>query len=358
MLFFDIRSMKLELYRFPTVLLLLIAWTFISILGGIETLMIYLIRPDAIQFDKFYWIAIMRIVNGFAAILMVLYPGYKLLKNQSLTIKIIGYIIFMFLFILVYLAFSVGQFQLMFLKVSWNLFIGGMVETLMTELHHIASYYFFLLFIMIGKDYYEERTNVLLSKNRLETELTKTQLEVLQRQIQPHFLFNTLNNVVAIIDEKKKAAQEMLIDLSELLRVSMDMDFSTKIALSEELNILNKYLSIEKKRFEHQLNYQLNIREADLNIKLPPFLLQPLVENAIKHGFKDNTKSLYIVIESERMGEMVHIKIKNNGTSLSSMNEGLGIRNVKERLTNSFENAQYRIYQKNEWVINEISLPL
>ncbi len=345
--------------KISTLKLLLSSWLLICLLGGLETFMIYVFRPDAIGSTKFYWLPLLRVTNGFAAILLVLYPGHLQLKNRRSSTKIAGYLLLMILFMLVYLIFAVGQFQLAFLSLAWDSFLAGIGETLMTDLHHMASYYLFLLLIVIGKDYFEERSNALIKKEQLQAELNKTQLLVLQRQIQPHFLFNTLNNVVAIIDEHKSVAQHMLVELSELLRASMDMDFSQTIALKEEINMLSLYLSIEKKRFEHQLEYQLNIPPETSKVQVPPFLLQPLAENAIKHGFKENTSSLHLVIEGQLMEDQLILKVKNDGAPLADPLFGIGLKNVQERIITHYGDlGSFTITSDKHWVINEIRIPV
>lgn len=321
--------------------------------------MVYVFRPNAIGSPKFYWLPLMRVTNGFAAILFVLYPGHVKLRNHQPTTKIVGYLFLMVLFMLVYLMFAVGQFQLAFLSLTWNSFLAGIGETFMTDLHHMASYYLFLLLIVIGKDYFEERSNALIKKEQLQAELNKTQLLVLQRQIQPHFLFNTLNNVVAIIDEHKSVAQDMLVELSELLRTSMEMDFSQTISLKEEIAILSLYLSIEKKRFEHQLEYDLNIPNNTLETKVPPFLLQPLAENALKHGFKDNTSSLHLEVDAELDNDYLILRVKNDGSPLVAADFGIGLKNVNDRIITHYNNrGTFSLTDHQGWVINEIHIPV
>ena len=351
--------MRLANRRFSTLTLLFAAWIFIGLLGGLETLMIHIYRPEIVQTNKIYWLPLMRVISGLAAISLVLYPGYQWLKRKELLFRVIGFILLMVLFSFVFLAFYVGQFQFAFLNPNMELFFSGIIETMMTDLHHIASYYFFLLFICAGKDYFDDRTAAIIKKEQVENELSKTKLEVLQRQIQPHFLFNTLNNTVAIIEEHKEAAQEMLVDLSELLRLSMEMDFGQMILLEKELEILSLYTSIEQKRFEHQLNFNYNIEDEVTDKHIPPFLLQPLVENAIKHGFKEGIRKLTIELKAFTDDELLCIEIKNDGSRLQPSLNGIGLQNVKDRLRNAYGNeVNFSLEQQQEWVVNQLKLPL
>lgn len=351
--------MKLLKSNISTLYLLLAAWLFISLLAALEALTIHFFRPDAIQVPGFYYIPLIRLIIGFLAISMVLWPGYRFLKKQRILYQWIGYLLLMVLFVLAYTAFNVLLFQLFYFSLSWEYFIAGMGENLMSSLHHIAAYYFLLLFISIGRDYFKERTEALIKKEQAETELNRNKLIVLQRQIQPHFLFNTLNNTISIMDERTDIAQEMLVDLSDLLRTSIEMDFSRLIPLKHELEILSKYTSIEKKRFEHQLYVETAVDQEALAVKVPPFLLQPLVENAIKHGFKGSRTHLRIFITAKQESDQLRIEVKNDGAALKIAEGGIGIANVQKRLMNLYEGrAEFRLFQSEEFVVNELKLPL
>ncbi len=338
--------------------LLLFAWLFLSLLGGIETVMIFLFRPETIISSKFYWFPFLRVVNGFAAITFVLYPGYNLLRLKNVTHQVIGYIFLLILFVFVYLIFAVGLFQFLFLEISFDLFIAGIFETMMTDLHHIAAYYFFLLFICASKDYYDDKTQAIVKREQLEKELTQTKFLVLQRQLQPHFLFNTLNSAISIMEERKKPAQEMLVDLSELLRNSLEINFEEKIPLKKEIELLRSYLSIEKKRFEHQLEFEIVISEELNTEKVLPFLLQPLAENAIKHGYKGGVKQLSIKIEVIKEFDRLKIWVSNNGDLLRNETMGIGIKNIQERLKTTYgDDFNFELKQKNNRVINLVDFP-
>ncbi|MBO6522474.1 MAG: histidine kinase [Balneolaceae bacterium] len=300
----------------------------------------------------------MRLLNGFAAISLVLYPGYIWIRGRSISIHIFGHLLLLVLFVLVYLIFSVGQFQLLFLSFEFDLFLSGIFETMMTNLHHIAAYYFFLVFICASKDYYNDKTKAVTKRELLEKELTETRYRVLQRQLQPHFLFNTLNGAISIMEDKKESAQNMLVDLSELLRNSLEIDFGNLISLEREIELLKTYLNIEKKRFEHQLEFEINVPKELSEERVLPFLLQPLAENAIKHGYKGGTKALKVQVEAVREERRIKIEISNNGAPLSVERVGIGRRNTEERLRTTYgEDYSFSLIQKNGKVINRIEFP-
>ena len=165
-----------------------------------------------------------------------------------------------------------------------------------------------------------------------------------------------MNSVVSEIDTQPRKAQEMLINLSEILRTTLDSDFMESTTLREELEILQKYLSIEKMRYEDQLNFEIDLSDEDKTIRLPKLILQPLVENAIKHGFKGIQNSLKIKIELNETKEF--LLVKNDGAALQTrISNGTGLKNVKERMKifTGIENS-FEIYQEENWIINQLRL--
>lgn len=221
--------------------------------------------------------------------------------------------------------------------------------------HNVIKNYLFQIAILYAYEYITKEKKLYSKQKELETELNETRLQILKSQLQPHFLFNSLNSVVAEIDEDKNKAQEMLINLSDILRASLNSDFATPVTLEEEIGQIEKYLSIEKMRYEEQLNYEIKIPEEAMEMKLPGMILQPLVENAIKHGFKGIQEKLDIRIEADLNSKSVWVK--NNGAVLNTSEPHVGLKNVEQRMEiftgnpNSFE-----IFQEGGWVVNKIRL--
>jgi len=191
-----------------------------------------------------------------------------------------------------------------------------------------------------------------LEKKRAEDAIhlaRKSQFEMLRYQLNPHFLFNSLNSTRALIDEDPKAAREMITELSEFLRYSLiDKDIAFR-PLREELKALQHYLSIEKKRFEENLVIDYQVDPATEERRVLGFLIHPLIENAIKYGMKTSDTPLKLAIKTALEKEYLVIRICNSGKWIEKEehdNEtgngtGTGLDNVKKRLENAYPENHY-----------------
>lgn len=173
----------------------------------------------------------------------------------------------------------------------------------------------------------------------IQTQLSGAQLNALRLQLQPHFLFNTLNTISALMEFDKKEAQRIVSRLGNLLRVVLDQNKRNFIPLREELDFIQNYLKIEQTRFQDRLEVSFNIEEPALRVQVPSLILQPLVENAIKHGFANQSGDGQIAITGHIQGsQMLTLEVKDNGkgspaNEATLLKKGIGLQNVKERLS-------------------------
>jgi two-component system sensor histidine kinase AlgZ len=172
---------------------------------------------------------------------------------------------------------------------------------------------------------------VMRAKGRLPAD-TSARLAELQSRIRPHFLFNTLNSAIALVRAEPAKAEALLEDLSDLFRQVL-MDPADSVTLAEEITLAQRYLAIEQVRFGERLRVQWALDPAGDDVRLPPLLLQPLVENAVVHGVEPSPSGADIRISTQRRGSVVVIKVTNTVPSGPGM-QGLGLaqRNVRERL--------------------------
>jgi len=176
-----------------------------------------------------------------------------------------------------------------------------------------------------------------LSAVQLETRLVEARLHTLQRQMQPHFLFNTLNTISALMHRDVDAADAMIARLSDLLRMSLQRVGVQQVPLNEELDFLSKYLEIEQTRFRDRLTVVFDVQAETLDALVPNLLLQPLVENAIKHGIGPRPTPGQIAVRARINGALLELDVQDNGVGLSAarltdFNRGVGLSNTRSRL--------------------------
>jgi len=173
----------------------------------------------------------------------------------------------------------------------------------------------------------------------LEASLASAKLQALRMQINPHFLFNTLNSIASLVYVNPRAADEMLGDLSELLRRSLDSMEAQEIPLAQELEFIGGYIRIEQKRFGERLRVELNVPNDLMNALVPALILQPLVENAIRHGIEPRRGPGLISIEAKKEGKHLRLLVRDDGrgrpsadSNATSERRGIGLANTQARL--------------------------
>lgn len=212
--------------------------------------------------------------------------------------------------------------------------------------------YFAMVFIIYTYYYLKQVKETEKQKNLLETQLVNTRMKMLSSQLQPHFLFNTLNSISVLADLDSAKAKDTIADLSDFLREILYSSDTSEIPLEKELKTLEYYLNILNVRFSTDLKIRKKIDDRLLNRKVPAMLLQPLIENSIKHGYSYNHSELEILISIQAEDKNLIIKIENNGMpiSLSSdelMLKGVGLSNLRDRLRNLYGNEfQFEISNK------------
>jgi two-component system, LytTR family, sensor kinase len=173
---------------------------------------------------------------------------------------------------------------------------------------------------------------------RLSAELTKTKLQVLRAQLQPHFLFNALHTIGSFVLQKRNAqAMETLVELGDVLRLTLERGETDLVTLRDELNYLRRYLHIEEARFGDRLTVDWRIETGTLDVLVPAFILQPIVENALKHGVAKELSEVRLEIRAVLEGDSLRISVFNEGPQLPlswslERNAGFGLTNVRDRL--------------------------
>ncbi|HEX2803422.1 MAG TPA: histidine kinase [Sphingomicrobium sp.] len=206
-----------------------------------------------------------------------------------------------------------------------------------------------------GINYYILLEEQITQRERLESQASSAQLAMLRYQLNPHFLFNTLNSISTLVLLKQtERANAMLARLSSFLRYTLANESTAKVTLAQEVETLKLYLEIEKMRFEDRMRPHFRIDADTIGAKLPSLLLQPLIENAIKYAVTPSEDGADIWLTASREGDGVRIEVADNGNcngcaeSAANPSTGVGLANIRERLAQAYSSAHGFTTKKNE----------
>jgi len=209
------------------------------------------------------------------------------------------------------------------------------------------------LYFFITKSKLRHRNEMIeqerIKRMALEKESLSANLRMLQAQIEPHFLFNTLSNILSLIDTQPAKGKSMLLDLTKYLRTSLSRTLPEKTTLDQEIEMINAYLDIQKIRMDERLNFKIDVPDNMRKQSFPPMLLQPLVENAIKHGLEPKVEGGEIMISAAEKNNLMRIEVVDTGMGFSDFNKsGVGIANVRERLVLLFGEKGRLLIEENK----------
>ena len=214
--------------------------------------------------------------------------------------------------------------------------------------------------LYFGIQYFIKAKNTKIEQLKLKAALQDAQLNILRGQLNPHFMFNSLNNIRALMLEDVYKSRDMITNLSELLRYILNSSKIEKVTLKDELEVVNKFLELVSIQFEEKLTYKINYEEKVLDLLLPPMMIQILVENAVKHGvekLKFGGEIIINIIEND----LLNIDVINTGEITKEENKNsinIGLNNIKERLKLLYgNNMNFDLISKNGFVTASIKLP-
>ena len=185
--------------------------------------------------------------------------------------------------------------------------------------------------------YYHELQERKLKASQLETRLIEARLKTLEAELHPHFLFNTLHAISTLVHRDPESADRMISRLSDLLRITFDRSGEPKVSLKEEIDFLQKYLDIEQTRFQDRLSVHVQVDPDALDGEVPRMILQPIVENAIKHGIAGRSGGDNVQITAGKQGDRLWMQVHDNGGglqvgTLKALRTGVGLSNTRARL--------------------------
>lgn len=247
-----------------------------------------------------------------------------------------------FLFLLVHFATALVIATIWFL--SWAWWLRWVVGPVIFEQIHVETFalyqvlnailiYAAMVGVIYTATYYRNYRDRLLAEAELRSLAREAELKALKLQINPHFMFNTLNSVSALVGQDAGRARGMLNKLADLLRITLDSSEKKTVPFEEETSFARTYLDIEQARFGRRLTYREEVQREALGWRVPPVILQPLVENAIRHGISGMTEGGDVVLRAAVDEGRLVIEVENSAPGEAEpVEEGVGLRSVRERL--------------------------
>ena len=258
-------------------------------------------------------------------------------------------------------------FLLLILKdfTSYNLNLFHMFSDWATMFVPNLLVFWLILSISLISLYFERYQAEMLKASKLDAQLSNARLEALKMQLHPHFLFNTLHSISALIlKNENRDAVKMVNRLSELLRLTLDRIETQILTLEDEIEFTRRYLEIERIRFHDRLAVEWEIDPQALRAEVPTLILQPLVENAMRHGVDSNAGTSRIQIAARLQNGSLRMEVRDDGQDLEKLSgqnaaAGLGLKNTRERLAELYgEDYSFSLSrQENDWTTAQIVIP-
>jgi two-component system, LytTR family, sensor kinase len=207
-------------------------------------------------------------------------------------------------------------------------------ESLIYNIFQLAFLFFIWSIIYFLFHYIENYRKAEIENLKWEASINEIELNKLKSQLNPHFMFNAMNSIRALVDEDPLKSKEAITQLSNILRNTLQMGKNKVIPFEEEMKIVNDYLALESIRYEERLRFTVNIDPMSKMFNVPPLMIQTLVENGIKHGISKLTEGGLLEIKTIVNEDKLHIKISNSGKIMGSLenDNGFGVKNTKQRL--------------------------
>jgi LytS/YehU family sensor histidine kinase len=215
-----------------------------------------------------------------------------------------------------------------------------------------------ILYVLINYTLRSEQLKV--ERLQVENMAKESQLNMLKGQINPHFMFNSLNNIRGLMLEDVDKARDMLTQLSEMLRFSLSRKDDDYVPLNEEIAVVHNYVALSKIQLEDRLQYEERIAPGILSLEVPPMLIQMLIENAIKHGISTLKTGGKVTLEIEQKADQLIIQITNDGSLMgNTAGTKIGVKNIEQRLKLLYnQEASFTLSQKDDRVIATVQIPV
>lgn len=256
-------------------------------------------------------------------------------RFKRLTIHFLASVVFILLQVLLFTVISIPFGWYAQITPFWNRYFLLILTFTPTN----VLFYWGVVVIEHALDYHHKLQERELKASQLEAQLAQAQLQVLKMQLHPHFLFNTLNAISALIRESPDEADEMVSRLGDLLRMTLESAALQEVPFKKELEFLKHYLDIEQTRFQDRLKVEMTIEPETLDGLVPSMILQPLVENSVRHGVAPRPEGGCIKIKAWRDDSLLRLEVEDDGGGLSGdmpLKERVGLTNTRARVSNLY----------------------
>ena len=331
----------------------LIVWIIASVLLVVVHTLLFSINVDFTR----------SLVDGIISVLVAMllsvalwFPTEALYKSQKKTLSFVIEIISLIL-VLVFLWLIISE-ALLSLIYDWDILLDNSIYYKLFEGIFVFLLIFLFYYLFLTQDDLAEKQ---IRETELEMLLRDNELKMLRSQINPHFLFNSLNSVSSLTMTDSEKAREMVVKLSEFMRYALNKRDDMPQLLSEELYYAKLYFDIEKVRFGDRMVIENKIDESLVNVKVPSLILQPIYENAVKHGVYENTSQVVISTEIKSEDGYAVITITNNfdPEGVPQRGTGIGLKNISRRLELSYgSKASFYTSKENDLFVAKMMIPI
>ena len=222
---------------------------------------------------------------------------------------------------------------LMFFVIKWQEYKPIDLTEFFVYTGNVFIIFFLWSLLYFSYHYWQNNRRKEVENWQLKAQLNEAELTILKSQINPHFLFNALNNIRSLILSEPEKARDMITHISELMRYFIQFNSKEQVTIDQEISVVRDYLSLEKIQFDDRLSYQINIDDSVISAKIPPMTVQLLVENAIKHGISQLPAGGYIDINIRRVHDGTSIEVINSGQlGTTETDSGIGLKNLTDRI--------------------------
>ena len=291
---------------------------------------------DLFNVRDYWYMAGMQYFFYFLSSIVIWFLGVRLLRNKSNLRQMI--LVFLLVPITVYFVREWRYLYLDSLGINHLSGSGSIWDWYIPTL-----FLWFQFGVFFAYRYFIEVQEKLKLEAVLKQTALKSELSALKAQLNPHFLYNVFNTISASVPAENEKTRNMIAELSDLFRYQLKASQVEKVTLREELEFIKKYLQLEKERFEDRLQIHFDVDKAILDEKIPPMLLQPLIENSIKHGLASLIEGGKISIIIKKKAEKLYFEIADTGVGIENkeavFNKGIGLTNTKLRLEKMYHSA-------------------